>query len=86
MAEKKDAITLFTDCNLCVHKGVCKYEGNAKAAKEKLQNMNYGTSSSDDYSWEDIMQNQLVDISFSCPIYRYDNGNIKNRNHLDNPM
>ena len=35
----------------------------------KLKDMNYGTGSNDDYSWDDISKSRHVDITFSCTDY-----------------
>lgn len=63
-------ITLTTDCDKCVHKGVCKYEGNAKSDMNKLKNTMYGKGPNDDYDWDIISNSRNVDIKFSCKDYR----------------
>ena len=56
------SIELTTDCKDCMHNAVCKYEGNALSAMEKLKNAFDGGC-----KWEDSMKNKHVDITFSCP-------------------
>ena len=63
-------IKLKTDCDTCLHKDICKYKDNAKIDMNKLKDMNYGTGSNDDYSWDDISESRHVDIAFSCTDYR----------------
>lgn len=76
MEKKKEAITLKTVCDLCVHNEVCRYQGNAKTVMDVLKNMKYGDGHgpNSDQSWEYVMQCQNINISFSCQFYRRNNG------------
>ena len=62
--------TLTSNCEICSHIDVCKFKNNAKFAMAKLKNMTYGNGPNDDYDWETIMNQQHVNITFSCPDYR----------------
>ena len=59
-------IELKTKCEDCIHKKVCKNIGNTRYAMEKLKNMIYSNQINIDYSWEVIMKNENIHISFSC--------------------
>ena len=50
-------IILKTNCNDCIHEGVCKFKGNAKNEMNKFKNMNY----------LDELQSRNVKVEFSCP-------------------
>lgn len=63
-------LKLLTDCDKCIHKQMCKYYGNAKNAMEKLKNTTYGDGPNDDYGWDIMMEQELVNVSFSCPDYQ----------------
>lgn len=63
-------ITLFTDCNQCIHGSMCRWKHNAAHAMAKLKNTRYGTGPNDDYDWNIMMEFQHVNITFSCPDFR----------------
>ena len=65
-------IDLITNCNDCFHAKVCRHKDNAKAAMEKLKNMQFGKGPNDDYNWDTMMNVSNVNISFSCPDFRKD--------------
>lgn len=63
-------IYLENDCSKCIHKEMCKYEGNAKHDMEKLMNTTYGTGPNDDYDWNTMSDVNHVTIRFSCKSFR----------------
>ena len=63
-------IVAKTECKTCIHRGICKHEGNVDRVLEKLKNMTYGDGPNDDYSWDIMMQHKNVTISLSCPDYK----------------
>lgn len=62
-------IKLLTDCNKCLHNGVCKNRNNAENAMKKLKNTNYGCGPNDDYEWDMMSEHLSIIISFSCQNY-----------------
>lgn len=60
-------IKLETKCGDCIHYNVCKHKNNAQYAMDKLKKTTYGKGPNDDYAWDIMMENQHVDITFSCP-------------------
>lgn len=63
------AIKIKSDCNICVHKKVCRYKDNAKHDAEKLKKMTYGPGPNNDYDWDTMTTNRNVNITFECPSY-----------------
>lgn len=63
-------IKLKTDCDICMHKRICRFVHNAKNDMEKLKDTQYGNSPSTDYDWDYMAKYRNVDIFFSCPNFQ----------------
>jgi hypothetical protein len=63
-------IKLKTSCDDCYHKKVCRNKGNAEKAIERLFNSNYSEDPHKFRPWSLAMEDDNVDIVFSCPDFR----------------
>ena len=63
-------IKLKTECDICMHKKLCRFVYNAKNDMEKLKNTQYGNSPDTDYDWDYMTKYRNVDITFSCPNFQ----------------
>lgn len=63
-------IKCLTNCIECVHRTVCKYEGNANHVTNKLKGLTYGKGTNDDYDWNTMTNSLKVNIDISCPDFR----------------
>lgn len=63
-------IKLKTDCDICMHKRICRFIYNAKNDMEKLKDTQYGNSPNTDYDWDYMAKYRNIDIIFSCPNFQ----------------